>query len=55
MHMQKYGHVSLRTKMPINFELSLQGTLIYTEMPYIEKSNALREKVDLRTEYTTQF
>lgn len=55
MHMQTCGHVSLRTKMPVNFELSLQGTLIYTEMPYIQKSNGFREKVDLRPEYATQF
>lgn len=55
MHMQTYGRVSLRTKMPVNFELSLQGTLIYTEMLYIQKSNGLREKVDLRPEYATQF
>lgn len=34
--------------MPVNFELSLQGTLIYTEIPYTQKSDGLGRKVDLR-------
>lgn len=48
MHIQTYGPVSLHTKMPVDFELSLQGTLIYTEIPYTQKSDGLGRKVDLR-------